>query len=252
MKSSWQERSHHFAFGPFIKCPHPEIIEVCKFSGCDFAVIDMEHSALSPPSLYPLVLAAEARSIDLIVRIPNSDESYLKWVLDLGIRFIQIPHIQCSKDVEKVMDAAYFKPKGSRGLCRFVRASNFSAIPGSSYIETASEKTHLIFQIEGKKGLDSFADIINVPGLEYIFIGPYDLSQSLGRPGDIWHHEVTSRMHEVLRLSKEKKIKVGTFTDSVQGVKKWAEAGMDIIQYASDLNILMSGIQQIRKELSAD
>jgi 4-hydroxy-2-oxoheptanedioate aldolase len=246
MKKSWKNGSQTFSFGPFIKCPHPEIIEACGLSGCDFAVVDMEHTPLSPTAIYPLVLAAEARQVDLIVRVPNRDEHYIRWCLDLAVPYIQIPHVQSPEDVQSVVKSSYFAPQGERGLCRFVRAANYSATEGRDYVTNAQTKTHLILQIEGRKGIEALPEIIDVPGFDFIFIGPYDLSQSLGCPGEIWNPRVTDKMLEVIAMCQERNIKVGTFTDSIEGIARWADKGVKMIQYASDLNIFMSGIAGIK------
>lgn len=237
--------SSAFALGPFIKCPQPEIIEALSCAGFDFGVVDMEHTPLGPRDLYPLKLASEARKFDLIVRIPMNLEMYYKWCLDLGFKYIQVPFVQSQADAEQAISLSHFSPRGERGLCRFVRAADFSAKDKSEYISQAHENTKIILQIEGEKGAQNIDAILTVPGIFAIFIGPYDLSQSLGLAGQIWHPQVVSRMHEIVQKCKSAGIKIGTFTDTVEGIQHWAKEKIDFIEYGSDLNLLMSACHNL-------
>jgi 4-hydroxy-2-oxoheptanedioate aldolase len=231
-------------FGLFIKCPHPEIIECLGYEKADFAVVDMEHTPVTQNTLYPLVLAANLHSLDLIVRIPENKETYFKWCLDLGIKSIQIPHIQTPYDVRMAVKYSNFSPLGDRGLCRFVRAANYSSLSKDEYISKSNEQNSLIFQIEGEAGVNNIDEIINeLPANSRLFIGPYDLSQSLGIPGQIWDKKVVEKMSEIIKKCKDNNIKIGTFTDSYEGLKYWTELELDFIEYASDLNVFMSGFK---------
>ena len=231
-------------FGLFIKCPHPEIIECLGIENADFAVVDMEHTPITQNQLYPLVLAADLHKLDLIVRIPENKENYYKWCLDLGIKYIQIPHIQTSYDVKMAIKYSNFSPNGDRGLCRFVRAANFSDMPKEEYIANSNAKTSLIFQIEGEAGVNNIDEIISeIPKNSSIFIGPYDLSQSLGIPGKIWDNKVVDKMTDIIEKCKKNNIKIGTFTDSYDGIKHWTEMELDFIEYASDMNVFMQGFK---------
>jgi 4-hydroxy-2-oxoheptanedioate aldolase len=251
MRSSFAIAGSPFSLGPFIKCPYPEMIEVCALAGFDFAVVDMEHTPVTVRDLYALVLAAERRSLQLVVRVPANSEMYFKWCLDLGVRFILVPHVESKADAEAAVAHSFFSPKGERGLCRFVRAADFSATTKDAYLARASAETRLILQVEGKRGLDNVAEILSVPGIDTLFIGPYDLSQALGTPGNIWDATVVDAMKRIEAASRSAGVRVATFADSPEGVRFWVEAGMSMIAYASDLSILLAGAEQLRAALAA-
>lgn len=233
--------------GPFVKCPHPEMIEAIGLAGFDFAVVDMEHTPLSPRDLYPLVLAAERRGLELIVRIPMKDECYFKWCRDLGIRHIQVPFVESAEDVVQAIARSYFSPIGTRGLCRFVRAADFSAKPRDEYLQDANDTVQLILQVEGQRGVDNLTEILDAtPKGSILFIGPYDLSQSLGKPGQIWDEEVVKVLEKIVVQCAEKNVGVGIFTDTPDGVRFWADRGIELIEYGSDLNVFMVGAAQLR------
>jgi 4-hydroxy-2-oxoheptanedioate aldolase len=236
-------------FGPIMKCPHPEMVESIALAGFDFALVDMEHTPLGPRDLYPLVLAAEARGFSLAVRIPAREEQYFKWCRDLNIRRIQVPFVEAAEDVLYAVKNCLFSPLGERGLCRFVRAADFSAKSRDEYLAYANGSIQLILQVEGKRGVDNLDEILAAaPTGSVLFIGPYDLSQSLGKPGQIWDDEVVKIMEGIVVKCAERGIGVGVFTDTVAGAKFWSDRGVYLIEYASDLNIFMSGAQSLLKE----
>jgi len=231
--------------GIFVKCPHPEIIEVLGIAGIDFAVVDMEHTPLGPRDLYPLVLAAERRGLRLVVRIPENTPHWFKWALDLGVSEIQVPDVRSAKDAVRAREASTFPPRGKRGLCRFTRAANFSSMPQADYLNASAYRTQLIFQVEHFETINNINELI-VKG-NSILIGPYDLSASLKIPGDIWNKVVTERIDHVIALCKARSITVGIFTDTPDGIERWRKAGVDFIEYGSDLQLLMGAARDLKQ-----
>lgn len=251
MKKSFAFKSTPYSFGPFVKCPQPEMVEAIGLAGFDFCVLDMEHTPLGPRELYPLVLAAERRGLTPVVRIPANQEAYYKWTLDLGAPYVQVPFIQSAADARYAVEQSHFSPEGSRGLCRFTRAADFSCKPKEEYLTTSNQKTKLILQVEGQAGVSRIDEILAVKGFDTLFIGPYDLSQSLGKPGQIWDPEVVQAMKGIVEACKKAGVRVGTFTDTPEGVRFWAEAGIDMIQYASDLNLFITASRKLFSEIAA-
>jgi len=232
--------------GVFVKCPHPEMIEAIGLAGFDFAVVDMEHTPLGPRDLYPLVLAAERRGLSLVVRIPQKLDAYFKWCRDLNVARIQVPHVETAQDALYAIKHSYFSPVGERGLCRFVRAADFSTLPKDEYLRQANAGNRLVLQIEGQRALANLPEILAVlPPEASIFIGPYDLSQSLGKPGQIWDPEVVTAMESIIDQCRPKGIKVGTFTDTPEGLAFWSQKGLNFLEYASDLHMFIATSQAL-------
>ena len=237
--------------GVFIKSPNIETIECCGMVGMDFIVIDMEHTPIGPRDLYPLVLASENQNLKLVVRLPNLNEEYFKWCLDMGITNLQVPQIESVDDVNRVLKNSYFSPLGERGLCRFVRSANFSSTDKGDYIVNSNDKINLILQIEGVKGFENLDAIIDHENVNTIFIGPYDLSQSLGHPGDIWNPLVTDTMKKIIDNCKDKSVDVGVFTDTIKGLKYWLDLDVDFIEYGSDMMLLSKSLTELKNELNS-
>ena len=171
--------------------------------------------------------------------------------MDLGIGGLQIPHIKNKEDAQKAISYSKFSPMGERGLCRFVRAAEFSNIPKENYLSQANENSLIILQIEGKEGADNIEEIISVQGIDIIFVGPYDLSQSLELPGQIWHPMVASEIERIVNLCQKNGIETGIFTDTAEGVKYWKNLGVKYINYRIDTEMLFDFAKKCIQELDA-
>ena len=195
-----------------------------------------------------LVRAAQVSGILPIVRVKESCSSVMGEVLDIGAGGVQIPQITEKSEAEKIIQLTKFHPMGSRGVCRFVRAANYSSKDRFEYFKEANEAL-VIVQLEGKKALENVCEILQVKGIDIVFIGPYDLSQSLGFPGQIDHPEVEAKMLEIVAKCSEKGIAVGTFTDTVENAKKWQEFGIKYISYSVDAGIFYDAVSSIVKSI---
>ena len=114
-----------------------------------------------------------------------------------------------------------------------MRYAGFGAVPGSEYFSKAQD-TVVILQAEGRKAVENLDEIMDVPGIDVIFVGPYDLSSSLGHVGEIDHPEVIACIKEIIAKGKEKGVKIGCFADTVEGGKKWRDLGVKFIGYSCD------------------
>lgn len=237
--------------GPLIRIPRPEIIELLALGGFDFGVVDLEHGPISHHEVYPLQLAAERHSFPLLARIPGLNENYAKWLLDIGISGLQIPHIKTAHDARAAVSMSKFSPLGERGLCRFTRAARFSAIPKDEYVSTANEQSVLVLQIEGLEGVENIEEICAVKGIDVIFVGPYDLSQSMGLIGQIWHKDVVDKIIHVVDICSKNGIKTGVFTDTIEGVSHWKNLGIHYINYRIEAEIFLDSIKRTVNEAKA-
>jgi 4-hydroxy-2-oxoheptanedioate aldolase len=151
---------------------------------------------------------------------------------------------------EDCVKAARFFPMGERGVCRFVRAANYSSLPREEYFRKANDIL-IIIQIEGKDAILDLDNILKVKGIDIVFIGPYDLSQSLGVPGQVSHPKVIEAMNDIVKRARALGIVVGTFTDTPQLADLWKKAGVQYISYSVDVGIFTNACSQLVKDLNA-
>ena len=248
-RTDWIQSKNNL-IGPFVRMARPETVEMLAMAGFDFGVIDIEHGgAVNMHEVYPLILAAENRGLKLIARIPGISEMHIKWLLDLGIGGLQIPHIKTKEDAQRAVQYSKFDPMGERGLCRFVRAAEFSNIPKEEYLTKANSSSIIILQIEGVEGAKNIEEIVSVNGIDIIFVGPYDLSQSMGLTGQIWHPDVAKEITRIIQICQQKGIATGVFTDTPQGVKHWSELGVKYINYRIDTEMFFDFAKKCKAEI---
>lgn len=237
------------AIGVFSKTSDPAFIEAMGYAGMDYVIIDLEHGPNSVQSVQNLIRGAQVAGLMPIVRVKESCASVQSEVLDIGAGGIQVPQITTKAEAEAVIKRTKFSPVGERGVCRFVRAANYSAKDRFEYFKDANEAV-TILQIEGQEGIDNIEDILSVEGIDVLFIGPYDLSQSLGVAGQIEHPLVEQKMLEIVELCAKKGITVGTFVDTVANAQKWKKLGVKYISYSVDVGIFCDAVSQIVKSVN--
>lgn len=230
--------------GIFSKTCDGAFIESCGKSGIDFCILDMEHGSVSYELLPNLIRACECSDTIPIVRVADNNEEYISKALDLGACGVQIPQINNKNSAIKAIQHAKFYPKGLRGVCRYVRAAEYSSKNKYDYFNESNE-TMVILQVEGLEGVKNLDDILTVQGIDVIFIGPYDLSQSLGFPGDIHHPKVVEQIKIIVKKAMEADILVGTFVDTPQDAQYWKSLGIKYIANSVDVGIFYSACKEI-------
>ena len=234
-----------FVVGPFMKSRDPAMVEIVGLAGFDFAILDMEHSALSIESVEDLIRMAQVRGIDSIVRVPEISESAISRPLDAGASGVLVPHVDTRKQAENVVFLSKFSPLGEKGMDVYARAADYSRLAKDIYLKEANRQTLLIIQIEGKKGVENLDDILMVKGLDAIFVGPYDLSQSLGVPGEIDHPRVIEKIKEVVGKVKKAGLSLGIYVDDVKTAKRWIDLGVQFIALLVDTVIFLQACQSL-------
>ncbi|MCG6190837.1 HpcH/HpaI aldolase family protein [Maribellus maritimus] len=237
------------SIGPFSKSSDPSIIECIGLAGFDFVIIDLEHGPNSIETAQNLVRAALVHNLTPIIRVGENNESLISKALDIGAQGVQVPQINNEKDAQQVVDAAKFSPLGNRGVCRYVRAAGFSSKDKKEYFKESNNNTLVIIHIEGKKGLENIDSILKVEGIDIIFIGPYDLSQSMGVPGETNHPKVVDAMKKVVKKATHYNKVVGTFVETPADLKMWKDLAVRYLSYKVDVGIFYNACSNIYREL---
>lgn len=235
--------------GPFLKFTDPAVVEIMGFAGFDFVIIDEEHGPISVENAQNMIRAAESVNITPVIRVGNNDEALILQALDIGAQGIEIPQINSRSDAVRAVKSVKYSPQGERGVCRYVRAANYSSMDKFEYFKSANDETMIIAHIEGVEGINNLDEILSVSGIDVIFIGPYDLSQSLGVPGEVNHPLVTEKMKEVILKCKENKVAVGTFADDVETAKSWISLGVQYMAFSVDVGIFYETSKNIINRL---
>lgn len=238
-------------FGVFSKTNDPLMIEAIGRAGFDFVILDCEHGPNSHRDVLNLINASIAGNIFPIIRVEKNDSIAIQKIMDLGISGVQVPQVTSKQDANDVRHSTHFYPKGMRGICRYVRPAEFSLKSPLIYFSEQNEIVKII-QIEGKEGIDAIEGILEVPDLDIIFIGPNDLSQSLGVPGDVNNPIVLSAISTIVSRCKLNHKYTGIFVDNLETAKKYKAMGVKYIAYSVDVGIFARTCLDIVNKLSDD
>ncbi|MBE6689277.1 MAG: aldolase [Ruminococcaceae bacterium] len=242
MVQNFKNKLKNGVVGMFSKTEDPAMIEAMGYGGADFVIIDLEHGPNTIRSAQNLVRAAQLTGMFPIIRTKENNPSVMAEALDIGAGGIQIPQITDKASALEVIKRTKFSPLGERGVCRFVRAAKYSSMDRFEYFEKANQSV-IIMQIEGCEGINNLDEILQVEGIDVIFIGPYDLSQSMGVVGQTDHPLVQEKMLEIIEKCGKKGVLVGTFTDTLQNALKWKSLGVKYIAHSVDVGIFYQAIK---------
>ena len=173
------------AFGLSVMIPSPQIVESAAGMGFDWVLIDCEHGTVGLESMELMIMAAEAAGVTPIVRPRTNSPSDILQAMDRGAAGVQVPHVNSASDARAAVAAVKFHPQGQRSLAAGTRASGYG-FRGSmgGFVEEANRQTLVCIQIEDEAALPNVDEILAVEGVDVFFIGPSDLSQSMGHPGN--------------------------------------------------------------------
>jgi 2-keto-3-deoxy-L-rhamnonate aldolase RhmA len=237
--------------GTFMKIPSVETIEIVKLAGFDFIVIDAEHAMLSLSDLNHMILAARALGISPVVRVPDHGYGDVQRILDAGAAGLFFPHVADRAECEQVVRQASHPPYGTRGAGGGMRAGDWGMAGrgGASYVKDGVDKVMRIPMIEEKVAVDNADEILAVKGVDGVFIGPWDLSMTMGlKPGD---PEVQTAIGEVLKKAKAARVPVGTVAGDAGGARRLIEKGYDFILVSNDTGMLAKTAMALIDEIKA-
>jgi 4-hydroxy-2-oxoheptanedioate aldolase len=230
--------------GIFSKTTDSSFVEAAGIAGLDFIILDQEHGLVSRERLYDHIRAAKSTTMKSIVRVAELNSNLIGSAFDAGADGVQVPNISTVEDAMKAVESARFFPLGMRGVCRFVKAASYGDMDRTEYFETENNKI-LILQVEGTEGIKNIDAILGLEGFDILFIGPYDLSQSLGLPGQISHPIVLEEIRKISEKSKLKGKRLGAFIDTVEGLNLMKSYGVDYLAFSVDVNIYLEACKKI-------
>ncbi len=220
--------------------------EALAGAGFDWLLLDTEHSPSDVLPVLPQLQAAAAYDVSTVVRPAANDPVLIKRLLDHGALSLLIPYVQSVEEAEAAVAAVRYPPRGIRGVAGLTRASRFGRVEG--YAKRAEEELCLLVQVETRKSLDALEDIAAVDGIDGIFIGPGDLSASLGHPGELFHPEVVAAVEDAIRRVTAAGKPAGVLTYDIDFARRCMELGTVFTAVGADLAILMRGVGRLAAE----
>ena len=221
--------------GTIVTLPSPEISEILCGSGFDWLFVDLEHSALSIKDAQVILQAASPQT-PCLIRVPSLDEIWIKKALDIGPAGIIIPQVQTAQEAKLAVQLCKYPPEGVRSV-GIARAQGYGP-KFQEYISTANENTAVIIQIEHKDAVNNIDDVIKVSGIDCLFVGPYDLSASMGKAGLTTDPDVQNAIRRVKVSADGAKIPLGIFGATPEAVEPYIQDGYTLITVGIDVMLI--------------
>lgn len=228
-----QLRSGRTVFGTWVSTPSPWIVETLGDAGFDCVVLDLEHGEYGSAALPELLRAARASGCSGVVRTSHVSASEVGAALDAGADGVLAPGVSSAADAAAVVDAAHYPPLGRRGAAPMTRAAGYGTIPFATYRDRIEADIVVGIQIEGPDGVAALEAILDTTRLDLVFIGPYDLSQHVGVPGDTSHPAVVEAMAGIVERASARGVATGSWSPSAEQARQWIDAGVDLVTVSS-------------------
>ncbi|MFA9516443.1 HpcH/HpaI aldolase/citrate lyase family protein [Halopenitus sp. H-Gu1] len=251
-KTNFRERllNGETVVGTFQLLDSAMVSEMIGVAGMDYVIYDQEHGPLTAETTLDLAAAAQNRGVAPMVRVRTNSEAEIQRALDIGTAGVQVPQVETREGAERAVEAARYDPIGSRGLSQYVRAGDYWG--SETYTDDQNEDVFLMVQVEGERGVENIEEILSVEGLDAVFLGPYDLSQSLGIPGQVTHEKVESLMREVCDRAAEANTVVGAFADTPEIANQWIDAGVQYVTLGVDVGLCTEHLGSLADAVNTD
>jgi 2-keto-3-deoxy-L-rhamnonate aldolase RhmA len=211
--------------GFFTGIASPALVEMAGYANFDFVVIDNEHGPASIETTEHMIRAARCAGIVPLVRVSGANPQEILRTLDVGAAGVQVPQVNTAEQARVVVDAAKFPPLGNRGVAYSPRAGGYGFFGGPGHIQTSNEHTVVITHIETAEAVSNLDAMLKVPGIDVLFVGPSDLSVSMGYPGNPGHPEVQATIAGCLKRIAAAGITPGVLITNSDEFHKYAALG---------------------------
>ncbi len=221
--------------GTIVTLDAPEIAETLRIVGFDWLFLDGEHAPLEAMQLQRLLQAA-GPDLPCLVRVPAGREVPIKKALDIGAAGIVVPMVNTAEEAERAVRFARYPPRGARGV-GVGRAQGYG-LSLRGYVESANEGISVVIQAEHIRAVENIEAIVRVEGIDAVFVGPFDLSASLGRPGEVRHPEVVEAIERVTAACMAARMPLGIFGTGPEAVRPYLDRGYTLVAAGVDTMIL--------------
>lgn len=244
-------KSRETTIGPWMSIPHPMVAEMLAQIDADFLLIDGEHAPITPQTLASLLPATERHDLPVIYRVAWNRIELIKAALDSGVSGLMVPMVNSAAEAAEAIAAAKYPPMGKRGMGSW-RASNYY-LDNGAYVERANDDTVMVLQIETKEAIREIEAIAAVPGIDALFVGPADLSRSLGLASGEPQAELRNAYAQVVSAAQRNGLAAGIDVVSLDYVRIYREIGFSFMTFGADFGFMIeagrAGIRDFRAKI---
>ncbi|MGI6036861.1 MAG: HpcH/HpaI aldolase family protein [Limnochordia bacterium] len=229
----------------------PQVGQIMANAGFDFMYIDMEHSPLNMETVADMILGAKYAGIPTIVRTPGIDRCALARPLDSGADGVLCPQTETREQVENIVAWTKYYPLGQRGMALSRAHSRYRSVKAQEYCPEANDSTVVVIQIESKNAIATLDQLVSVEGVDAAFIGPADLSQTYGLPGQANDPQIVEDLHKFIKICQDHDVVPGIHVYNPTDLRRWYDAGMRLFAMRNDISMLSGAAAQAVAESRA-
>jgi 2-keto-3-deoxy-L-rhamnonate aldolase RhmA len=229
----------------------PGIGHILKSAGCDYGFLDMEHSGFGFETVKSTVRYMQAAGLPMICRVPSSANHHLARACDMGVEGIMVPMVSNADHAKRIVDSIKYVPDGMRGVALQIAHDDYRAGGTKDKMVAANERTTIFALIETAEGIDNVDAIAALDGIDCLWIGHFDLSASLGIPGEFGHPRFTDAIDRVIAAGRKHNKALGRLAGTVASGLDLYKQGFDFICYSGDIWILHDGLKAAVDSLKA-
>ena len=237
-------------YGLWLGLPDTTCAEICAVAGFDWLVIDAEHGPFDLPAVLGHLRTIAAYDVPAIVRPVSDDRNLLKQLLDTGVQSLVVPMIESPEQAAQLVRSVRYPPAGVRGLgTALARAARWNRIP--EYLHKANDQICLIVQVETIRAVQALPGILEVDGVDGVFIGPSDLSASMGHIGNARHPDVVKVIREILQKTRAADKAAGILVLDPAQAREYRDCGANMIGIGTDTLLLANSAQQLANSVKS-
>ena len=254
MQSALKEmtRSRELKLGHFIvEFATPGIGHILKSAGCEFALFDLEHSGFGFETVKSAIRYLEAGQVPPIVRVPSKEYHHIARACDMGAEGLMVPMVGSEREARAIVDCMKYYPDGRRGVALQVAHDRYRGGPVTEKLKNANATTTLFCQIETAEGVDNADAIAAIDGVDCLWVGHFDLSASLGIPGQFDHRDFKKAIDNVIAATTKRKKALGRLVPTVDQGADFYSQGFDFICYSGDVWVLHNALAEALSALRA-
>lgn len=228
----------------------PQIARIMKSAGFDFFIIDGEHGPFDYGAMAGILMVAQESGIPALVRVPEPRREVILKCMEMGARGLLLPNTETPEQARALVNYSKYAPLGNRGVALIREHTGFSKPDNVvDYMRQANEQSLLMVQIESPTGLENLDQILDVEGIDVAFVGPSDLSQSMGIMGQFENSFFVNALEEIIKTARAKGKTSGIHLMDTTAIRNWVNKGMRCNMYSSDVNLLMTAARDGLKSL---
>ena len=227
------------------------ISKLVESANVDFILYDMEHSGFGIERVFDLISWSKSSPFAPMVRVPQAQYHFLARVMDAGALGVMVANVESAAQAQDIVNAVKYAPLGHRGVGLGTAHTDYTVPDPPTYFRESNHNSVVICQIESPTGVLNCEAIAAVPGVDVLWVGHFDLTQSMGIPGDFQHPEFLASLRRVTAAARGAGLRAGIQPGSLDQARQWRDLGFDVFSWSADSAVyrqaLVAGVDQLRQ-----